>query len=48
MKSKITVRIPEPVAQRLDAAIELLGVRKSAVIERALDRFLSPDSGGPR
>ena len=44
MKHKITARIPEPLAQRLEAAAEFLGVRKSIVIERALDRFLSPDS----
>jgi hypothetical protein len=40
MKRKISVRISEQLAERLDAAAALPGARKSSVVETALDRFL--------
>ena len=46
MKQKITVRISEQIAERLQAAAALLDTRKSYVVERALDRFLAPDADG--
>jgi hypothetical protein len=46
LKRKISVRISEQLAQRLEAAATLPGTRKSSIIEMALDRFLDtrPDA----
>jgi Ribbon-helix-helix domain len=43
MKRRITVRIPEQIVERLQAAAALLGIRKSCIVETALDRFLDRD-----
>ena len=43
MKRRITVRMSEQTVERLQAAAMLLGMRKSCVVERALDRFLGPE-----
>jgi predicted transcriptional regulator len=45
MKRKITIRLSEPVARGLEAAATLLGSRKSAIVESALDRLLDPQGG---
>jgi predicted transcriptional regulator len=43
MKRKITIQLSEEVAERLEAAAERPGASKSAIVEAALDRFLSAD-----
>jgi predicted transcriptional regulator len=43
MKRKISVRISEELAARLDAAAERPDVTKSAIVEVALERFLDGD-----
>jgi predicted transcriptional regulator len=43
MKRKISVRISEEMAARLDAAAERPDVTKSAIVEVALERFLDGD-----
>ena len=45
MKRKITVRLSEHVAARLDLAARGPGASKTAIMETALDRFLDPDGG---
>jgi len=42
MRRKISVRISEQLAERLEAAATLLGARKSSIVETAVDRFLDP------
>jgi hypothetical protein len=44
MKRKISVRLPELVAKRLEAAAAAPGARKSSIIEAALDLFLEVDA----
>jgi predicted DNA-binding protein len=43
MKRKITIQLSEEVAERLEAAAERPGASKSAIVEAALDGFLSAD-----
>jgi predicted transcriptional regulator len=43
MKRKISVRLTEEIAARLEAAAESPGANKSAIVEAALDRFLDGD-----
>src|SRR5712691_3254296 len=45
MKRKITVQLPEQLIERLEAATERPGQTKSAIVEAALDQFLSADTG---
>jgi hypothetical protein len=40
MKRKISVRISEELAERLEVAAALPGAKKSSIVETALDRFL--------
>src|SRR5262249_8563032 len=44
MKRKVTVQLSEQVAERLEAAAEQRGTSKAAIVESALERFLSPDA----
>jgi hypothetical protein len=44
MKHKISVRLPELVAKRLEAAAAAPGARKSSIVEAALDLFLETDT----
>ena len=44
MKRKISVRLPELVAKRLEAAAAAPGARKSSIVEAALDLFLEVDA----
>lgn len=44
MKRRITVQLPEQLAGRLEAAAERPGASKSAIVESALDQFLSEDT----
>jgi predicted transcriptional regulator len=44
MKRRITVQLPEQLAGRLEAAAERPGASKSAIVEAALDQFLSADT----
>jgi MFS family permease len=41
-KRKVTLRLTEPLCQRLEVATEGPGVRKSTVVEAAIERFLAP------
>ena len=43
MKRKITVRISEHIAERLDLASKHPGASKTAIMEAALDRFLGAE-----
>src|SRR5262249_17375496 len=43
MKRKLTVRLSEEVAERLEAAGRRPGANKTAIVEAALTRFLDPD-----
>ena len=43
MKRKVTVRLSEEVAERLEAAAQRPGANKTAIVEAALTRFLDPD-----
>ena len=43
MKRKITVRISEHIAERLDLAAKHPGASKTAIMEAALDRFLGAE-----
>jgi Arc/MetJ-type ribon-helix-helix transcriptional regulator len=45
MKRRITVQLPEQLVERLQAAVERPGASKSAIVEAALDQFLSADTG---
>ena len=44
MKRKITVQVPEQLVERLEAAAERQAASKSAIVEAALDQFLSADT----
>jgi len=44
MKHKISVRLPELVAKRLEAAAAAPGARKSSIVEAALDLFLESET----
>jgi predicted transcriptional regulator len=44
MKRRITVQLPEQLVERLQAAAERPGASKSAIVEAALDQFLSEDT----
>jgi hypothetical protein len=44
MKRKISVRLPELVAKRLEAAAAAPGARKSSIVEAALDLFLASET----
>src|SRR5258708_5082419 len=44
MKRRLTVQLPEQVLERLEAAAERPGESKSAIVEAALDQFLSADT----
>jgi hypothetical protein len=44
MKHKISVRLPELVAKRLEAAAAAPGARKSSIVEAALDLFLGSET----
>jgi hypothetical protein len=44
MKRKISVRLPELVAKRLEAAAAAPGARKSSIVEAALDLFLESEA----
>ena len=44
MKRRITVQLPEQLVERLEAAAERPGASKSAIVEAALDQFLSEDT----
>ena len=44
MKHKISVRLPELVAKRLEAAAAAPGARKSSIVEAALDLFLEAEA----
>ena len=44
MKRRITVQLPEQLVERLEAAAERPGASKSAIVEAALDQFLSADT----
>ena len=44
MKRRITVQLPEQLVERLEAAAERQGASKSAIVEAALDQFLSTDT----
>jgi hypothetical protein len=44
MKRRITVQLPEQLVERLQAAAERPGASKSAIVEAALDQFLSADT----
>lgn len=41
---KVTIRLPETLFQRLDAAVERPGVGKSMVVQAALDRFFDAET----
>src|SRR5262245_58645973 len=43
MKRRVTVRLPDDIIDRLESAAERSGANKSAIIEAALERFLSAD-----
>jgi predicted transcriptional regulator len=43
MKRKITIQLSEEVAEQLEVAAERPGASKSAIVEAALNRFLSAD-----
>ena len=43
MKRKLTIRIPEQLVERLEAAAERPGASKTAIVEAALEYFLSAD-----
>jgi predicted transcriptional regulator len=44
MKRKINVRLSEPLFERLDAAAKRPGANKTAIVEAALNMFLSADT----
>ena len=44
MKRRITVQLPEQLVERLEAAAGCPGASKSAIVEAALDQFLSADT----
>ena len=44
MKRRITVQLPEQLVERLEAAAERQAANKSAIVEAALDQFLSADT----
>ena len=44
MKRRITVQLPEHLVERLEAAAERQAANKSAIVEAALDQFLSADT----
>src|SRR5258708_10894968 len=44
MKRKISVRLPELVAKRLETAAAAPGARKSSIVEAALDLFLASEA----
>src|SRR6266851_2357672 len=44
MKRRLTVQLPEQVLERLEAAAERPDTSKSAIVEAALDQFLSTDA----
>jgi predicted transcriptional regulator len=44
MKRRITVQLPVQLVERLEAAAERPGTSKSAIVEAALDQFLSADT----
>jgi len=46
MKRRLTVQLPEQLVERLEAAAEPPGESKSAIVEAALDQFLSTDADG--
>lgn len=43
MKRKVTVQLPEQLVERLVAAAKSQGTNKTAIVEAALDHFLSAD-----
>jgi len=44
MKRKLTVQLPEQLVERLEAAAKRPGASKTAIVEAALDYFLSADT----
>jgi predicted transcriptional regulator len=44
MKRKVTVQLPEQLVERLEAAAARPDASKSAIVEAALDQFLSADT----
>jgi predicted transcriptional regulator len=44
MKRKVSVQLSEQVAERLDTAAQEPGASKSAIVEAALEQFLTPDT----
>jgi predicted transcriptional regulator len=44
MKRKVSVQLSEQVAERLETAAQEPGASKSAIVEAALDQFLSADT----
>jgi predicted transcriptional regulator len=44
MKRRLTVQLPEQLVERLETAAEDPGQSKSAIVEAALDQFLSVDA----
>ena len=46
MKRKVSVQLSEQVAERLETAAQEPGASKSAIVEAALEQFLSADTSG--